>query len=79
MHLIKVYRTKRPKNKVWVRVSKKVSKKAVVRNQVKRRIRAVLSEVSKDLSPYVISALPGAEKITFTELKRTLLNHINRL
>ena len=76
--MIKIYKSRQSKNKVWIRVSKKVSKKAVVRNKVKRRIRAVLQEVNEDLTPYVISALPGADQIEFSELRQILLKRIKR-
>lgn len=76
--MIKIYKSRKPKSKVWIRVSKKVSKKAVVRNKVKRRIRAILQEVNEDLTSYIISALPGADQIKFSELRQILLKCIKR-
>jgi len=77
--LIKIYQTRRPKDKVWIRVSKKVSKKAVTRNKIKRRIQAILREVDRDLTPYVISALSGADQAGFSQLRAALLSKINEL
>ena len=56
-------------------VSQKVSKKAVIRNKVKRRLRAIIKEKEKGFKKgfeIVIIALPGAEKKNFWEVKKTL-------
>ncbi|OHA91584.1 MAG: ribonuclease P protein component [Candidatus Zambryskibacteria bacterium RIFCSPHIGHO2_01_FULL_49_18] len=58
------------KNKIIISVSKKISKKAVIRNTIKRRVRAVL----RDLKPVscLIIAKPGAENIKGKELESEL-------
>jgi len=57
-----------------VSVSKKTAKKAVVRNKIKRRVRAVMREFVGNLRPgsYLIVAKPGSEKIRGQELKSEL-------
>jgi ribonuclease P protein component len=64
-----------PTVKVVISVSKKVSKKAVIRNRVRRRTRPIVQELISDLKPamYFIVAKPGAEKIKGEELKHELL------
>lgn len=54
-------------------VSKKVAKKAVERNLIKRRVRAVTQKF-KELPAkfYIIVAKPGAEKIKGAALKNEL-------
>lgn len=51
--------------KLIISVSKKVSKKAVIRNLIRRRVRPILREFINNLKPaeYFIVAKPGAEKI----------------
>ena len=53
------------KTRVIISVSKKISKKAVERNRVKRRVRAYMRGLSKKLEPgsYLIIAKPGAGEI----------------
>ena len=60
--------------KVVISVSKKVAKKAVTRNTIRRRIRPIVSELITNLRPatYFIVAQPGAENIKGEELKREL-------
>lgn len=62
------------KAKFAVSVSKKVSKKAVVRNRVRRRAYAALSVLSKDAGPRLclFIAKPGAEKLGSAELFKEL-------
>jgi len=59
--------------KFSVSVSKKVAKKAVDRNLIKRRVKAVLQKY-KNLSPkfYIIVAKHGAEKVKGENLKSEL-------
>lgn len=60
-------------------VARKVSKRAVVRNKVKRRLRALVRDLvlpnlaRRDLD-IVITTYPGAEALTFQSLKN-LLEH----
>lgn len=62
------------KTRVIISVSKKVSKKAVIRNRIKRRVRAVMRDLIKNLKPgiYLVIAKSGAEKIKGEELKNEL-------
>ena len=56
-------------------VSKKVSKKATVRNQVKRRLRQAIRKKQEDIKSgldIIITALPGAEKESFKQVGLTL-------
>ncbi len=69
--------------KVAVSVSKKVSKKAVDRNLIRRRVYSVLRPMVKDLSgAYLFITKKGAEKIKGEELIReikTLLNNLKKV
>jgi len=60
--------------KVVISVSKKISKKAVIRNTVKRRVRAIMRNLIKNLKPgiYMIVAKPSAEKVKGIELETEL-------
>ncbi len=60
--------------KVVISVSKKVSKKAVTRNRIRRRARPIVREFISHLKPatYFIIAKPGAEKIKGIELENEL-------
>ncbi len=56
-------------------VSQKVSKKATVRNKVKRRlsdaVRVELKKIKKGFD-FVLIALPGIEKSEFSEIKKAI-------
>lgn len=72
----KIYKSQKPKSKVWVRVSRQVSKKAVVRNKIKRRLRQ-MADMYCNINPnYIISVLPGADQASYwdlmTDLSKTL-------
>jgi len=62
-------------------ISRKVSKKAVMRNKIKRRlseiIRLRLKEIKIGLDLVLIS-LPGAEKKNFFEIEESLLGLLER-
>jgi len=60
--------------KLIISVSKKVAKKAVVRNKIKRRVRAAFRGVSSNLKTgtYMFIARTGSEKIKGKELKEEL-------
>lgn len=56
-------------------VSQKVSKKATLRNKIKRRLRDVIQRNIKDVKKNLdiaLIALPGLEKKNFLETKETL-------
>ncbi len=62
-------------------VSRKVSKKAVVRNRLKRRIREVFRHHRHRLPAMdiVVVARPGATELDYRTLERRLLRHWERL
>ncbi|MEK7461603.1 MAG: ribonuclease P protein component [Patescibacteria group bacterium] len=64
--------------RVSVSVSKKISKKAVIRNKIRRRVYSVIREFLPKLSNnlYLLTARPGAEKVKGEELKIELLKLI---
>lgn len=56
-------------------VSQKVSKKAAVRNKIKRRIRAVISQRLQEIKKgkdFILVALPGLEIDGFCEIEETI-------
>lgn len=58
-------------------VSQKISKKATVRNKIKRRIRAILLHKQKMIEKpieCVLIVFPGAEKKHFKEIDETISN-----
>lgn len=60
-------------------VGKKVSKKATVRNKIKRRLRAsIRGEEIKKPADFIIIALPGAEKADFSTTRKTVLDLVKR-
>lgn len=61
--------------KIIISVSKKISKKAVIRNRIRRRIRPIVKEFKDKLKPasYFIVAKEGAEGIRAEELKAELI------
>lgn len=76
-----VYRL--PKEQPHFRVGLSVSKKlgnAVTRNQIKRRIRHILTEIRSQMTKddFVIIARKGVEELTYQELKQNL-HHVLKL
>jgi ribonuclease P protein component len=63
--------------KVIISVSKKVSKKAVVRNLIKRRIRPIMKKFKLEPKEYLIIARAGAEKVKGKELEEELSRMIS--
>ena len=62
-------------------VSKKVSKKAVVRNKIKRRlVDAIKGEIKKIKTgiDIILITLPGIEKKEFSEIKETVREVLNK-
>lgn len=66
-----------------ITVSKKVSKKAVVRNRIKRQIRVIIRDVDPDLYDpnkyYVVIARVAAVKKNFTDMLRDYKYCLKRL
>jgi len=62
-------------------VSQKISKKAVLRNKIKRRLRAIVGKELKTIktgTDNLVVALPGLEKKDFSSTKETLNNLIKK-
>jgi ribonuclease P protein component len=57
-------------------VSKKVSKKAVERNLIKRRVKSVLQTL-KTPKPLVIICRPHTQTLSFTELESELFQRLS--
>jgi len=56
-------------------VSQKISKKAVVRNKIRRRMTEIMEEKIKDIkngTDVIIITLPGIEKKKFSELREII-------
>ena len=61
-------------------VSKKVAKKAVQRNLLKRRIRAIVNTTAqKKEKNLMIITKAGVEKLSFQELKQEIVSQLNKL
>ena len=60
--------------RIAVSVSKKVSKKAVIRNKVRRRAYSAVSKFIPNLSKnlFLLIAKPGVEKISYEDIKDEL-------
>jgi ribonuclease P protein component len=70
-------RNSRDKPLLLIAVSAKVSKKAVVRNFLKRRIRAIMRPIVKDSKfDYFIIVKPEATKMNYQELKNEVFNKL---
>lgn len=74
--ILKITKNNLGKSRFGFIVSKKVSKKAVVRNKIKRRLRSIIKQNLKDIKKgmdVVLIILSGIEKKNFTELKEELI------
>ncbi|BDR61249.1 ribonuclease P protein component [Lactobacillus xylocopicola] len=75
-----VYRITRPENthfRVGISVGKKVGHTAVVRNRLKRYIRAVLTDNKQRLAPhtdFLVIARPYARDFRMAEVRKNLLH-----
>ncbi|MFH1036746.1 MAG: ribonuclease P protein component [Patescibacteria group bacterium] len=70
--ILKVMKNNLDYSRIAVSVSKKVSKKATVRNKIKRRIISVAEFILRGAEEgwdILLSALPGLEKKSFSEIK----------
>jgi len=75
--ILRFVETKKENSRVGIIVSQKVSKKAVVRNKVKRKLRAVIKLLlpeTKKIFDAVLVALPGLETKNFGEIEKTIKN-----
>ena len=75
-----IYKIERAKNKhfrVGISVGKKVGHTAVVRNRLKRYIRAVITERKLDIDPHIdflVIARPSARNFDMTKVRRNLVH-----
>ena len=73
--ILRIVSTKRKENRFGIIVSQKISKKATVRNKIKRKIRAIIKPVMpgiKQGEDIVFVALPGLEVKDFREIEKTI-------
>jgi ribonuclease P protein component len=67
----------RERNGLKIIIGKSVAKKAVERNRLRRRIRAIFRPLVKESGKnYVIIAHPGSAKASFAELKEEILKKL---
>jgi ribonuclease P protein component len=69
-------------NRFGIMVGLKVSKKAVERNKIKRRIREIIRSETANFKigfDIAITAMPAARGLEFVELQRSLVFNFNRL
>ena len=67
-------------NRFGIIVSKKVSKKAVVRNKIKRQIRSIIRKIKiKQGYNCLIIALPKIESADFKTIEKSMINNFQRL
>lgn len=65
------------KKPLIIAIGTRVSKKAVERNLIKRRIRAIMQPaIKKKDKNYLIIARPEVKRLTYQELKKELENKI---
>jgi ribonuclease P protein component len=65
----------KPPTQIGISISQKVSKKAVVRNRIKRQIRAIFRQLLPKLSPgwqLVVVVRPGAHECEYAQILREL-------
>lgn len=60
-------------------VDTKVSKRSVIRNKVKRQMRAIFAAQANSSGWYVLRGYPGIEKIDFEELRQHITKCLNLL
>jgi len=71
MKAITVKNQKNTERKLTIVVGTNVSKKAVERNKIRRRVRAIMQKEDK-AKQYVIIVHPGAKNLLFQELKNQI-------
>jgi len=65
------------KKRLVIIIGKRVSKKAVRRNKLRRRIRAIMQLAMKNPNKdYTVIVKPGAEDLTYPELKEEIKHQI---
>lgn len=76
---IRIHHLKAQENLVTVIVDKKVSKLAVERNRVKRRVRAILMKHTLPGGKLIVRGFSGVEKLTFVEMRELLERGLMKL
>ncbi len=74
--------SEQPHSRCGIVISTKVSKRAVVRNKLRRRVRSIIAELSPKLLPprdVVVICLPAAAKADFSEFKADLEASLSRI
>jgi ribonuclease P protein component len=66
-------------SRVTVIVDTKVSKKAVVRNLVKRRARSILASQTLPIGDIIIRLYKGADTVSFALLTEQIIQCLNRI
>ena len=69
-------------NRFVIIIGSKVSKKAVVRNKIKRKVRSILSSEKNKIKikqDCVIIVLPEIIKSDYKEIEKSIIQHFNKL
>ncbi len=81
--ILQVIETEIDRPRFGLTVSKRVSKRAVKRNRVKRRLRAAVYDIfpfhARDKADYVLIGRPGTEDRSYDDLKNDLKWCLKRL
>ena len=72
MKAITVKNQKNTERKLTIVVGTNVSKKAVERNKIRRRVRAIMQKEARKEKRYVVIAHPEAKNLLFQELKNQI-------
>jgi len=79
---VKILKSSNDFSRFVVVVSAKVNKKAVVRNQIKRRLHEIarlhLTKIKSGFDFFIL-ALPAAKAVTYQQLESSLAGHLKRL
>lgn len=69
-------------NKFGIIINNKVSKKAVIRNKIRRQIRQVIKQQENNLklgNDVIVVVLPESVKVSFKEIEVSVLNNFKKL
>lgn len=79
---LKAVKNNLSKNRIGVIVSSKISKKAVERNKIKRRLREASKLYLDKVGPgfdLVLIGLPESKEKSFQDLEKSIFDHLNKL
>ena len=79
---IKLISNKEKNSRFGIVISNKISKKAVVRNKIKRKIRAIIHQELaklKEDQDCILIASPQIEKATFEDIEKSIIKHFKTL